>query len=116
MFVHKLAEYTKTRRTVPLKNRPKGFRSWIQPNSINGANPVVQSCNLFIRSPCGKGESNWLHGLDLLRLQNEETFMRGALDYQAPNMFAGSLFDLAKIQNTKFDLSFAIPMGLRARH
>ena len=41
-----------------------------------------------------KGESAWRRGLDLLRLQREETFLRGALDYTAPNMFAGSLFDL----------------------
>ncbi|HEV7632073.1 MAG TPA: hypothetical protein VGO41_03720 [Steroidobacteraceae bacterium] len=37
----------------------------------------------------------WSRGLDLLRLQNEETFVRNALDWVAPNMFAGSLFDLA---------------------
>jgi hypothetical protein len=29
-----------------------------------------------------KGETSWSRGLDLLRLQNEETFMRGALDYK----------------------------------
>lgn len=41
-----------------------------------------------------QGEAGWRRGLDLLRLQREETFLRGALDYTAPNMFAGSLFDL----------------------
>ena len=41
-----------------------------------------------------KGETEWLHGLDPLRLQNEETFLSGSLDYTAPNMFAGSIFDL----------------------
>jgi hypothetical protein len=41
-----------------------------------------------------KGEAKWSRGLDPLRLQNEQTFTRGALDYTAPNMFAGSLFDL----------------------
>ena len=35
-----------------------------------------------------KGESAWKRGLDLLRLQGEETFLRGALDYTAPNMFS----------------------------
>ncbi len=33
--------------------------------------------------------------MDLLRLQGEEVWLRGALDYTAPNMFAGSVLDLA---------------------
>ncbi len=49
-----------------------------------------------------KGETNWSRGLDLLRLQNEEIYMRGSLDYKAPNMFAGSLFDLA--ENTEYEV------------
>ena len=49
-----------------------------------------------------KGETKWLRGLDLLRLQNEETYLRGSLDYTAPNMFAGSLFDLK--ENTEYEV------------
>ena len=41
-----------------------------------------------------KGETEWRRGLDLMRLQEEETYLPGSLDYTAPNMFAGSLFDL----------------------
>ena len=43
-----------------------------------------------------EGTSDWQAGLPLLRIQNEE--MRNvynAFDYTAPNMFAGSIFDLA---------------------
>ncbi|MEJ2110832.1 MAG: hypothetical protein P8Z37_13170 [Acidobacteriota bacterium] len=53
-----------------------------------------------------KGDSAWLRGLDLLRLQNEETFLRGSLDYTAPNMFAGSLFDLK--ENTDYEVRLRI--------
>ena len=49
-----------------------------------------------------KGGTVWAHGLDLLRLQKEETFLRGSLDYTAPNMFAGSLFDLK--ENTEYEV------------
>jgi hypothetical protein len=40
------------------------------------------------------GAADWSQGLDLVRLHREEVFLRGALDYTSPNMFAGSLFDL----------------------
>lgn len=43
-----------------------------------------------------RGSANWQTGLPLLRIQREE--MRrvyNAFDYTAPNMFAGSVFDLA---------------------
>jgi len=49
-----------------------------------------------------KGETAWARGLDLLRLQNEETYLKGSLDYTAPNMFAGSLFDLK--ENTEYEV------------
>ena len=53
-----------------------------------------------------KGETEWLRGLDLLRLQKEETFLRGSLDYTAPNMFAGSLFDLE--EDTEYEVLLRI--------
>jgi hypothetical protein len=53
-----------------------------------------------------KGESDWRRGLDLLRLQREETFLRGSLDYTAPNMFAGSLFDL--VEDTEYEVRLTL--------
>lgn len=40
------------------------------------------------------GDQHWQQGLSLLRLNGERTFQWGAIDYTAPNMFAGSIFDL----------------------
>lgn len=60
-----------------------------------------------------KGEKQWLQGLDLLRLQNELTFMRGALDYTAPNMFAGSLFDLEEGTEYEVRLRLQDPDGVQ---
>ncbi|MEY4761191.1 MAG: hypothetical protein RLZZ200_1047 [Pseudomonadota bacterium] len=40
------------------------------------------------------GTEPWMTGMDLLRLQREETYLRGALDYVAPNLFSGSVLDL----------------------
>jgi len=40
-----------------------------------------------------KGDQTWKQGLPLLRLQHEQT-KSGPLQYTAPNMFAGSIFDL----------------------
>jgi hypothetical protein len=39
-------------------------------------------------------ESSWQVGLPLLRINGERTVLLDSLDYTAPNMFAGSLFDL----------------------
>jgi hypothetical protein len=60
-----------------------------------------------------KGEPNWLRGLDLLRLQNEETYLRGSLDYTAPNMFAGSLFDLREATEYEVRLQLQDPDGVK---
>jgi hypothetical protein len=62
-----------------------------------------------------KGETNWSRGLDLLRLQNEVTYMRGSLDYTAPNMFAGSLFDLK--ENTEYEVRLELqdPDGVQSK-
>jgi hypothetical protein len=46
---------------------------------------------IYYRRP---GEPEWRRGLDLMRLQNERTIYSQTLDYTAPNMFAGSLFEL----------------------
>ncbi len=59
-----------------------------------------------------KGEATWKRGLDLPRLQGEETFLRGALDYTAPNMFSGSLFDLQEDSDYEIRLSLTDPDAL----
>ncbi len=59
-----------------------------------------------------KGDALWSQGLDLLRLQNEETFLRGSLDYTAPNMFAGSLFDLEADTEYEVRLRLRDPEGV----
>lgn len=59
-----------------------------------------------------KGEARWSRGLDLLRLQNEQVWTRGAIDYTAPNMFAGSLFDLQEDTEYEVTLSLKDPDGV----
>lgn len=60
-----------------------------------------------------KGAAPWSQGLDLLRLQKEEMFLRGSIDFTAPNMFAGSIFDLQ--ENTEYEVRLQIqdPDGIR---
>lgn len=44
-----------------------------------------------------KGDRSWKNALPLLRIQEEESiyeFFNNSIDYIAPNMFAGSIFDL----------------------
>jgi hypothetical protein len=53
-----------------------------------------------------KGESAWRQGLPLLRIGGERTVFEGALDYTAPNMFAGSLFGL--IESTENEVQFTL--------
>ncbi len=53
-----------------------------------------------------KGAAKWSRGLDPLRLQNEEVYTRGALDWKAPNMFTGSLFDLD--ENTDYEVKLVL--------
>lgn len=60
-----------------------------------------------------KGKTKWRQGLDLLRLQKEEVYMRGALDYTAPNMFAGSLFDLREDTEYEVRLRLQDPDGVK---
>ena len=53
-----------------------------------------------------KGDSDWRQSLPLLRVQNERTFYVETLYYTAPNMFAGSVFELA--ENTEYEVRFAL--------
>src|SRR5215467_2852210 len=42
-----------------------------------------------------QGETEWKHGLPLLRLQGERIYQnQGVFDVVSPNMFAGSILDL----------------------
>jgi hypothetical protein len=60
-----------------------------------------------------KGDTKWSRALDPLRLQNEEVYARGALDYTAPNMFAGSVFDLNEDTEYELKLTLTDPDGVR---
>lgn len=53
-----------------------------------------------------QGDSVWRQGLDLLRLQREESFVRNALDYVGPNLFSGSVLDLQ--ENTPYEVRFTL--------
>ncbi|HEV7714140.1 MAG TPA: hypothetical protein VGO53_01000 [Steroidobacteraceae bacterium] len=59
-----------------------------------------------------KGTEKWLPALDLMRAQNEQIWTRGATDLTAPNMFAGSLFDLAEATDYDIKLSLQDPDGI----
>jgi hypothetical protein len=52
------------------------------------------------------GASEWRASLPLLRVQNERTFYVDTLYYTAPNMFAGSVFDLQ--ENTAYEVRFTL--------
>ncbi len=52
------------------------------------------------------GESAWHESLPLLRVQNEHTFYVDTLWYVAPNMFAGSVFELK--ENTEYEVRFKL--------
>jgi hypothetical protein len=52
------------------------------------------------------GEREWHDSLPLLREQNERTFYVETLYYTAPNMFAGSVFELA--ENTEYEVRFTL--------
>jgi len=63
-----------------------------------------------------KGESVWRKALPLLRIQNEENitkFLNNSIDYVAPNLFAGSIFDLKP--DTEYECRFLMsdPDGVR---
>jgi hypothetical protein len=52
-----------------------------------------------------KEDESWRQGLPLLRLQREPT-MSGPMAYTAPNMFAGSIFDLEP--GTEYECRFVL--------
>ena len=60
------------------------------------------------------GEDEWRDSLPLLRVQNERTFYVETLYYTAPNMFAGSVFELQ--ENTEYEvrLTLSDPDGVFA--
>ena len=59
-----------------------------------------------------KGTQDWSTGMDLLRLQREETYVRNSLDYVAPNLFSGSLLDLQEDTDYEVRLSLTDPDGV----
>lgn len=58
------------------------------------------------------GERAYRRGMDLLRIQNEEMFLRGAYDVRLPNQFAGSLIDLAEDTAYEVRLTLTDPDGV----
>jgi hypothetical protein len=58
------------------------------------------------------GDPGWSEGMDLLRLQHEETYVRGALDYVAPNLFSGSILDLQPDTAYEIRLTLTDPDGV----
>ena len=52
------------------------------------------------------GSPEWHESLPLLRVQNERTFYVETLYYTAPNMFAGSVFELD--ENTEYEVRFTL--------
>jgi hypothetical protein len=56
----------------------------------------------------------WRRGMDLLRLQGEEVWLRGALDYTSSNMFAGSVLDLDEDTEYEVRLTLTDPDGVGA--
>src|ERR1041385_6624428 len=59
-----------------------------------------------------KGTGKWQPALDLMRLQNEQIWTRGATDLTAPNQFAGSIFDLDEATDYDVKLSLQDPDGV----
>jgi hypothetical protein len=59
-----------------------------------------------------QGEAAWRQGLPMLRLHGERTFLDEVIDYTAPNMFAGSIFDLEPDTAYEIRLTLADPDGV----
>ena len=49
-----------------------------------------------------KSTAQWRRGLPFLRINAERTVYGETLNYTAPNMLAGSLFDLRRTRSTRF--------------
>src|SRR5512139_768942 len=58
------------------------------------------------------GEAAWSRGLDLLRTQREEMFLRGAYDVTLGNLFAGSILDLQEATPYQVRLTLTDPDGV----
>jgi hypothetical protein len=58
------------------------------------------------------GEREWRESLPLLRVQNERTYYVETLYYTAPNMFAGSVFELAEGTEYEVRLTLTDPDGV----
>src|SRR5688572_14978888 len=56
-----------------------------------------------------RGTSEWRASLPLLRVQNERTFYVETLYYTAPNMFAGSVFELTADTDYEVRLTLTDP-------
>ena len=52
------------------------------------------------------GEREWRESLPLMRVQNERTHYVETLYYTAPNMFAGSVFELE--EDTDYEVQFTL--------
>jgi len=79
--------------------------------AIDGDDNRNASVAVFYRK---QGTAAWTPGLPLLRLQRERV-QRGPLQYTAPNMFAGSIFDLEP--GTEYEARFVLtdPDGVQGR-
>src|SRR5438132_5439158 len=53
-----------------------------------------------------QGDTQWQHGLPVLRLQGERIYQQGSWDVVSPNMFAGSILDLEP--DTAYDARFVM--------
>ena len=53
-----------------------------------------------------RGSAEWHDSLPLLRVLNERTYYVETLYYTAPNMFAGSVFELA--EDTEYEVRFTL--------
>jgi hypothetical protein len=59
-----------------------------------------------------RGDAEWRESLPLLRVQNERTFYVETLHYTAPNMFAGSVFELDEDTEYEVRLTLTDPDGV----
>jgi len=62
-----------------------------------------------------KGATAWRKGLPLLRIGGERTAYLQTLNYTAPHMFAGSVFDLDEDSDYEVRLTLSDPDGVKGR-
>jgi hypothetical protein len=82
-----------------------GFEWWIEGDDNRNASVEV--------SFRARGETEWQEALPLLRLHGERIYSESRVDVVAPNMFAGSILDLAP--DTEYEARFVLsdPDGVR---